>query len=252
MLCFFSSFAQNEESENIKKRKKTINNAVLISIFYDGLIPVGELSQRFGYSNGIGLDISYKVRGNWLIGVEGAYLFSSHVKENQILSPVSTYTGQFIQSNGQLGDIPLELSGFRLGLKFGKVFSISKKHPNSGIVFSVEPGFLQHKIWIKAIKDSYPQFSPAYLTGYDRLTNGPMVSGYLGYMYLERKKFLSFSGGLTYTAGFTENRRAWNFFDASGNVGGPDKHHRLDMMIGFRLAWIIPVFTNKDTEVYYK
>ncbi|MCW3125957.1 MAG: hypothetical protein JWO03_1615 [Bacteroidetes bacterium] len=239
-----------EDSPIIKKRQKTINNAVLINFYYSALFPVGELSNRFGFCNNIGLSVSYKMNHNWLLGVEGAYLFGSKVKENQILAPVSTSTGQFIQSSGQLGDIGLELSGFELAIRAGKVFSLSKKHPNSGIMLTLAPGFMQHKIWIRATKDSYPQFNTDYKTGYDRLTNGAMISGYLGYLYLERKKFLSFYGGVEYTVGFTQNRRAWNFFDQSGNPGGPDTHQRIDMMIGIKVGWVIPIFINKDNEQY--
>ena len=252
MSCYLTSSAQIDTSQVIKNRAKTANNAVLISFYYTAIVPVGELGQRFGFSNNIGLNVSYKMKKNWLLGIEGAYYFSSHVKENQILAPVSTSTGQFIQTNGQLGDIGLELSGFQVGIRAGKIFSLSKKHPNSGIVLTVEPAFFQHKIWVRAVKDSYAQFSADYKTGYDRLTNGPMISGSLGYLYLERKKFLSIYGGIEYSLGFTQNRRAWNFFDQSGNMGGPDTHHRLDMMIGFKIGWVIPVFTNRDTEQYYR
>jgi hypothetical protein len=251
--CIFYASAQTDNVENseiIKKRAKKVNNAVLISFYYTALFPIGELGQRFGFSNDIGVGVSYKMKHNWLIGIDGAYLFSSRVKENQILAPVSTGTGQFIQNTGQLGDIGLELSGFMLGVRAGKIFPLSQKHPNSGIILTIEPGFMQHKIWIRASKDSYPQFSKPYLTGYDRLTNGPMVSGYLGYIYLERKRFLSFYGGVDFSAGFTQNRRAWNFFDQNGNTGGPDNHHRIDMMIGIRVGWNIPVFTNKDNEEF--
>jgi hypothetical protein len=256
----FSAFSQAEnpqpkieESANIKKREKTVNNAVLINFYYSALFPLGEMGQRFGFSNNIGLSVSYKMNHNWTLGVEGAYLFGSRVKENQILAPVSTSTGQFIQSSGNLGDIGLELSGFQFALRVGKVFALSKKHPNSGIQLSLAPGFMQHKIWIRATKDSYPQFTSEYKTGYDRLTNGPMVSGYLGYLYLERKRFLSFYGGVEYTLGFTQNRRAWNFFDQTGAPsGGPDKHQRLDMMIGIKVGWVIPIFTNRDNEQYIR
>ncbi len=244
--------ARIERSEFMKKRAKTNNNAVLVSFSYSALLPVGELQQRFGFCNNVGLNISYKMNHNWLLGVEGAYIFGSRVRENQILAPVSTTTGQFIQTTGDLGDINLEMSGFQIAMRTGKIFKLSDKHPNSGIMLTLAPGFLQHKIWIRANKDSYRQFDTDYKTGYDRLTNGFMLQGQLGYLYLERKKYLNFYGGVEYTLGITQNRRAWNFFDANGGIGGPDRHTRLDMFIGFKVGWIIPVFTNKDTEEFYR
>jgi hypothetical protein len=105
---------------------------------------------------------------------------------------------------------------------------------------------LQHKIWIHANTNIYPQLDATYVKGYDRMTNGAMVGGSLGYLYLEKKRFLSFYGGIDFKAGFTQERRNWNF-----DLMSADKHQRLDMFIGIKLVWVIPVFTNKDSEVYY-
>lgn len=101
----FVSFAQTENTEsaaNTKKKAPGANNAVLISPFYTALFPVGELSNRFGFSNNIGLNISFKVKKNWLIGVEGAYIFGSKVKENPIAQIETQSTGQMIGLDGSL------------------------------------------------------------------------------------------------------------------------------------------------------
>ena len=245
----FHSFAQTDSIENpqiIKKRALTANNAVLISPYYSALFPMGELKQRFGFCNNVGINISLKAKHNWLIGIEGAYLFGSKVKENPII-PILTYsTGQVIGIDGTLGDARLQLSGFQIALRVGKIIPFSKKHPNSGIVVSIAPGFIQHKILININTNNYPQLDADYKKGYDRMTNGPSVAGGLGYLFLERKRFLSFYGGLDYAIGFTQERRNWNFDQMSA-----DHHQRLDMLIGIKLIWNIPVFTNKDNEVYY-
>jgi hypothetical protein len=245
----FMTFAQTENAEsaaNTKKKAPSANNAVLISPFYTALFPIGELSKRFGFSNNIGLNISFKVKRNWLIGVEGAYIFGSRVKENPIAQIETQSTGQIIGLDGSLGDIPIQLSGFEVALRVGKLIPLSKKHLNSGIVVSVAPGFIQHKIWINANTNNYPQLDATYKKGYDRLTNGAKVSAGLGYLFLEKKKFLSFYAGIDYTIGFTQERRNWNF-----DLMSADKHQRLDMLIGIKLVWNIPVFTHKSDETYY-
>jgi len=253
--CFLDAFSQIdtdrmdsiENTKKIQKRAKTTNNAVLISPYYAALFPVGELSNRFGFSNNAGLSISVKVKKNWLIGVEGAYLFGSVVKENPLIPMSTQATGQIIGQDGSLNNIPLQLSGFEISFRIGKLIPIlKKKHPNTGILISLAPGFIQHKILINANSNNIPQLSSTYREGYDRLTNGPMVSGGLGYLYLEKKKFLSFYVGIDFAAGFMQERRNWNF-----DLMSADTHHRLDMLMGIKLAWIIPVFTNRDSEVYY-
>ena len=240
-------FAQLENIQNIKKRSKTVNNAVLINAYYTALFPLGELSNRFGFGNNIGLNVSYKIKKNWQIGVEGAYYFGTDVKETSILNSIVASTGQLITTDGVLDNATLALSGFDFKLRVAKVFTVSKKHPNSGVMLSVAGGFLQHKIWINVSETKFPQLDKTYRTGYDRLTNGPEISTFLGYLYLERKKFLSFYGGVEFGAAFTKNQRAWNFDEMRR-----DDHQRYDMFVGIKVGWVIPIFTNKDNEEYYR
>lgn len=235
-----------ESVKKIQKRGKTANNAVLISPYYTVLFPLGELNHRFGTSNDAGLNISIKIAKNFLIGVEGAYLFGRKVKEYPLSNMLTYSTDQIIGQDGSLNDIPVQLSGFEIALRVGKLIPLMKKHPNSGIVVSIAPGFIQHKILINANPNIIPQLNNTYKQGYDRLTNGPMLAGNIGYLYLEKKRFLSFYGGIDFAAGFTQERRNWNF-----DLMSADKHQRIDMLIGIKLAWIIPVFTNRDSEVYY-
>lgn len=257
-LISFQSYAQTDSTdtqsiipqitEKIKKKSaKSENNAVLITPYYTALFPVGELSNRFGFCNNVGMNISYKVKHNFIIGVEGSFIFGTRVKENPLSTISTATTGQLINQNNTLGDIPLQMSGFDIEFRVGKMFAFSRRHPNSGIILSLAPGFLQHKIWIHANTTTYPQLDNIYKQGYDRMTNGAMVGASLGYMYLEKKKFLSFYAGLDFKAGFTQERRNWNF-----DLMSADTHQRLDMLIGIKLAWVIPIFTNKDSEVYYK
>jgi hypothetical protein len=235
-----------ETSKITSKRAKTENNAVLITPYYTALFPVGELSRRFGFCSNVGLGISYKLQKNFIIGAEGAFIFGTRVRENPLASISTVTTGQQINQNNTLGDIPLQLSGFDIALRIGRLFALSKRHPNSGIILSVAPGFIQHKIWIHANTNTYPQLDADYKKGYDRMTNGAMIGGSLGYMYLEKKRFLSFYAGIDFKAGFTQERRNWNF-----DLMSADTHKRLDMLVGIKLVWVIPVFTNKDSEVYY-
>ncbi len=238
-----------ENSKQIKKRAKTTNNVVLISPYYTALFPIGEMANTFGFSDDVGLSVAYKIKKNFLIGLEGAYLFGSKVKNNaNPLNAISTQsTGQIIGQDGSLNNIPITLSGFEIALRIGKLIPTSKKHPNSGVLISLAPGFLQHKLFINANANNIPQLNSTYKEGYDRLTNGPMIAGNIGYLYLERKKFLSFQAGLDFAMGFTQERRNWNF-----DLMSADKHQHLDMLIGIKVVWNIPVFTNRDSEVYYR
>lgn len=250
-----NSFAQLNPAEmdsldhihKTAKKKGGIGAILTFSPYYTALMPIGELSNRFGFSNNVGMDISFKLKSNWLLGIAGDYLFGSQVKENPLAPILTQSTFQLIGNDGSLGDIPLQLSGFELAFRVGKLIPVSRKHPNSGFLISLAPGFMQHKIWMNSNTNKYYQIDPTYKTGYDRLTNGAMLRGGIGYQYIEKRRFLSFYGGIDFAIGFTQEVRNWNF-----DLMSADKHRRLDMLIGLKLAWIIPVFLNgKSTETYY-
>lgn len=253
-LFIWQSFGQidsivESQLQKQKNRGKSPNNACLITPFYTALFPLGILSDRYGFCNNVGLNISYKFKRNWIFGVEGAYIFGSRVKEDPITNSIATYSSpaQIIGNDGSLLTPNLELSGFEVALRLGKLIPINKKkHPNSGFVISLSAGYLQHKIKITANTNNFPQLDPTYKLGYDRLTSGTMLNGYFGYLFLEKRKFLSFTAGLEYTLGFTQNRRNWDFDLMSSNT-----ELRYDMLIGIKLGWVIPVFTNKSNQVYY-
>jgi hypothetical protein len=56
-----------------------------------------------------------------------------------------------------------------------------------------------------------PQVQGAYAKGYDRLTNGPAISQYIGWLHLDRKKLVNFNAGIEIIEAFTQNRRDFNF-----------------------------------------
>lgn len=241
-------FAQSQDSlARAKRRALNSNNAVLINPSYIAQFPFGDMKKRFGFNSTIGLQIGYTLPKNFMIGIEGNYLFGTKVKEDSILINVSTYpNAQHINTNGELDNVRLQESGFVIKLNIGKIFAFNAKHPSTGILAMVSGGFLQHNIWINAKERLLPQFDKTYRKGYDRMSNGPVVSMMLGFIRLERKKKLNFYGGLQFDAAFTQNRRAWNF-----DENRHDDTKRIDLFLGIRVGWLIPIYTNKDNVDFF-
>ena len=239
--------AQNVEVKKEKSREvvkiKDESRALLLCFNYTAQFPLGILERRFGFNNNVGFGVGYKLPRNFTVGLEGNFLFGEKVKENNILLTIATSTAQHISSDGTVSGISLAQRGFQVRAQIGKIVPLSPKHPNAGFYFQTGMGFLQHQIFINVREDKYPQLDKTYRKGYDRLTNGFCLSQMIGGIYLKQKHWLSLYGGFVVDVAFTKSRRNWDFDRAV-----PDNQHRVDVLIGAKICWMLPVFFKSNVE----
>jgi hypothetical protein len=106
-------------------------------------------------------------------------------------------------------------------------------------------GTLHHKIRI-AFKDEVNALSEENKKGYDRLSFGYAINGFVGYMHLSKNRFLNFFGGFDYTQGWTKSLRKFNY-----DTQQEDTKTSNDILYGFRLGWIIRLNKRTQQEYYY-
>ncbi len=223
-------------------------NALLLQLNYAVHKPGGDLADRFGnnFSLGTGADLITD-KGNWLFGAGFAYLFGGEVRED-VLAGLRTPEGAIIGNDRSYASIELRERGFYAGAHIGKLFSLGLPNPRSGIRATVGAGLLQHKIRIQ--DDPFrkvPQLDENYKKGYDRLSNGLALAGFIGYQVLSMNKRANFYGGFEFTRGFTMSRRDFNF-----DTRAKDETKRADLLFGVRVGWVIPIYFGKAAgEVYY-
>lgn len=243
-----AAIAQSGQKQEPKEKKKNFepNAAFLFSPVYTAQFPFGSMGDRFGFNNLFGFAIHYKMKKNWMIGVEGNFLFGTRVRESYVLDNISTYTGKHISQNNDLISVRPQEQGFNLKVNVGKVVPFSEKFPDAGLLFMTGFGMLQHKIAINVRETSLPQLNKTYRKGYDRLCNGPVLSQFIGGIFMERKRFISAYAGLQFDIGFTENRRNYDFYTM-----GKLSEKRLDMFLGIKVGWIIPYFLQASEKEFY-
>ncbi len=242
LFCLLSLNSIAQKKTNIKD---TLVNARIIGAAYTYQFPAADMAKRFGNGSTIEGSFLFKFGKNWSIGATGSFLFSANINEDTLLDALKTTSGNFIGSTGIYSSIVLNQRGYLIQGKFGKIFPAFNSNPNSGIMTLVGAGFMQHKIKIQQLNNDLPQFSRDYVKGYDRLTNGICISQFLGYAHFDPRKLLNFYSGIELTEGFTQNRRDWNF-DSQAR----DDSHRLDILIGFKLAWFLPLYGRTYQEFY--
>ena len=218
---------------------------VPITLSYAYQLPGGEMAQRFGANSNIGLSAGVKFKSNFLLGLEGGYIFGNAINEPGILSNVITSTGDILDLDGQPASVILYERGYTVMLYAGKIIPVAGPNPNSGLLLKLGVGYMRHKIRVESQNNVIPQLEGDYLEGYDRLAAGPASTLFVGYQHFGNRKLVNFVIGFEMTLGITEPLRAYNF-----DTGKAEKDTRYDGLTGFRVGWTLPIYKQPADKFY--
>lgn len=216
----------------------------LVGASFGYYFPSGDLINRFGNNSAVQLNVDFKTKYNWILGINGSYLFGKEVKES-LFDSIATSSGAIINQDGQFADIRLYERGFTISGTIGRLIAFKKPNPNSGIIINVGIGFMQHKIRIETVGNDVPQLSKEYKKGYDRLSNGFLLTESIGYLYLSNNRLANFYIGFDCMQGFTQNRRSFDY-----DLMKRDTRKRVDILYGARITWILPLYKKAPQEFY--
>ncbi|MCB0843895.1 MAG: hypothetical protein KDE26_11635 [Bacteroidetes bacterium] len=220
----------------------------LAQITYRGMIPGGDMADRFGFVSEFGIDLVYKFKNNFYISGGFQGMFADSIKEPGLLENLKIPQGFVITDNGEISNVRILGTGFVIPVSVGKVFPIIKSHnPNSGLFIEVGGRFMQHKIQINRLSEEVSAIEGEYVKGYDRLTNGFGIREAVGYRFLSNNGMVNFMFGFEFSQNFTQSRRSINF-----DTGEVPKFNRKDLLSGFFVSWIFPFYERAPNKVYYK
>lgn len=240
LVCSAPCYAQSAVRDTATHRM------VLISASYAHQLPGGDLADRYGHNSNVGLSIQRRTVHELLFGVEGSFLFGNKVTEPGVISNVLNGAGQVVDQEGVMADVFLLQRGWTAFATVGKVMHWLGPNTRSGVVLKVGGGYMRHKVRVQTQQNIVPQLEDDMLKGYDRLTAGPAVMGYIGYQYLGTRRRVNFHIGLEIMAGITQPLRAFNFDTETYNITD-----RLDLLSGIRLGWILPIDRSDDDRFHY-
>ncbi len=242
LLFSLTSFGQ---FGSLTARKDSAFTIPMIIASYAHQWTGGDLKNRFGDNNNIGGSFAIKNKHHWYYGFKGNFIWGNKVKENTILGNLLTEDSYIIDNEGRLTSVFLEERGSSFFLIGGKLFNVLTNNNNSGILVYGGLGTLHHKIRI-AFKDEVNILSEENKKGYDRLSFGYAINGFVGYMHLSKNRFLNFFGGFDYTQGWTKSLRKYNY-----DTEQEDTKASSAILYGFRLGWIIRLNKRTQQEYYY-
>jgi hypothetical protein len=243
-LVVFAACLQNGSAQ-----RKSLNDSIyrlpITGLQLEGQIPAGDLAARFGPSLSVGIPVLYKTQRNFIFGVEGNYFFGAKVKE-QIMSNLLTPDGTITDVNGNPGAFRLNERGWNVYLEVGKVFQKLGHNPNSGLMVMAGAGYFTHKINIYVLGKNIPQLAGDMRKGYDRLSGGPALNQFIGYLFMSQNRITNFYAGFEFQEAFTTGLRSYQF-----DLMGPDNQKRLDILCGLRFGWMLPIYKKAPKEFYY-
>lgn len=245
-LILFGSFVFFGHAQAQLITPKDPMNIVQVKTWTGFYTPAADLAERFGPMAQVGFEVSYQLKSGWVLGAGGGHIFGNNVRERDIMSNIATPNGDIITEDGVFENYRLRPFGWSIYGRVGKVFPLFGPNPNSGLLIDLGVGVMQHKIWIETPRLASPQLAGDYKKGYDRLTNGLSLNQFIGYQHLSNKKLINFYVGFDFHQGFTQNRRTVNF-----NTGLADTRNRLDMLVGLKVGWILPLYGRESKEILF-
>ena len=222
-------------------------NVAHIDFMYSLQIPSGDLANRFGFFHGIGGGFFFKGKNNLEYGGGATFLFGNQIRERTIIDNLLTQSNTILDADGRSANLLVSMRGWQFRGNIGRVFSFNKPNPNSGILVRAGVGFMQHKIRVEDRQVNTPQLAWPYQKGYDRLTNGLMLTQFVGYQIYSNTKLLNFYAGIEFNEAFTKNRRAYNFSEKR-----QDTDSRFDSSIAFKFGWMIPIYKRAPKDFYFE
>lgn len=242
ILSYSSSFVAQ------RNVRDSIIGTPWVAIHYGGNWSNADLAKRYGFFNHVGAMAGYKTSKNWVFGFDGNFMFGTKINVQGLFDSLTDNQGNITDNNGNIATIVLFSRGFNANVMVGKVFPILSPNNNSGIYVHAGIGYLQHKIRIESNDQVIPSLELDYKKGYDRYTTGVNFHQFVGYALLANQGVYNFYGGLYVQEGITYNRREI-FFDRP--LEPVSKSAMLDVQVGFKVGWFVPVYRRKPKEYYF-
>jgi hypothetical protein len=220
---------------------------VMVTASYAYQVPLGDMALRYGANSNLGLSCHRKFKSNYMVGVEGSYIFGNRINESNLLRGLLTAENQVLDANGVPATVFLYERGYTVMGVVGKVIPVAGPNPNSGLLLKMGGGYMRHKIRIETQENVVPQLEGEYVKGYDRLCAGPAAMVYFGYQHLSSSRLINFNIGFEMMLGFTSALRPYNF-----DTGKADTGVRFDGLNGLRFGWTLPIYRRNDDAFYIR
>jgi len=222
----------------------------------------GYLASTFNFNYSVGFEATIKTASNWTLEAAFNYSFGSKIRKmpNDILgdmfflhyrSESDTAVPVVFNGNGNNSAV-LAYEGryWYFGASIGKIFSLNR-WKNSGLWLKLGAGYFGHKIHFTDAYELFPQIAQnTYRLGYDQRSSGFAMNQFFGYLFMQKRRVLSFYAGIEVWEIFSKPNREFIFV---GDLAGPtdDLPRKFSGLVGIKVGWILPFYEKKRVTTFY-
>ena len=181
-----------------------------------------------------GLETGYKFKSNWIVSVDGALTIPIVIGTNGTDANASCYNRA----------LSLRIGG-------GKIFTLDKNNPNSGIALRLFGGLTQQKTIFFLNDVNAPQLQGDYGRLYDHKRRGFTLTESLGYWFMSNNyNFFNFYVAFEVTQFWNHSVRDY-VIDEVMNLHGPDNTKYFDMLYTIKICWMFPLKGKTAYDYYF-
>lgn len=244
IICFFGVALKGADGQIYERTD--VRPATLVDIHWGYGSPLGDLSDRFGDHNALGISPAYMTSEGWLYGLTGRYYWGAGVKD-AVASNLFTSEGFIIGNNQGPVDFKTRQRGASALLNWGKIFDLDSGLGRTGVRTELGAGVMWHWVRLQDDTRSANQLLDPYHKGYDRLTGGFAGSLDVSFNYMAGDRGLNFRVGVNYLFASTKSWRGFNY-----DTRQVDDDRRYDGRITAYVSFILPIYrSNDDSLIYY-
>lgn len=200
-----------------------------------------------------GATYAYKTLSNWMYTFDANFFFGSENLRNA-KDRMDIYADEgVIIPTGYVNydaDVKCYNRGFSFQVGVGKIFALTPKNPNSGIVAKLSGGYIQNQTIFQSYNSTVPQIEGDYAHLYDHQRRGAILTESIGYLFMSNHiNLANFSVSFEMSECLTFPTRDYIIDNLIG-LRGRDNNHYFDVIWSIKLCWMFPL-TGKPTYDYF-
>lgn len=203
---------------------------------------------------GFGIEAGYKFKTNWILSADGALIFGNDLNDKAQRMPAvySRDSSPFvIGTNGTDANLSCYNRALNFRIGGGRIFKLSSKNPNSGIMLRVMGGILQQKTIFLLNDVNAPQIQGDYARLYDHKRRGATLTESVGYWFMSNNyNIFNFYVAFEVTQCWNHSIRSY-VIDPVMGLKGPDNTNYFDMLYTLKITWMFPLKGKTAYDYYY-
>ncbi len=199
-----------------------------------------------------GINANYKYKSNWIVNLDGNMWFGNDNLKERInrMGDVFTRDSIVVGTGGTDATVTCYNRGISSKGGIGKIFPMSPKNPNSGIMARISGGMMFQQTIFMLNMENAPQLDGDYANLYDHQRLGWMLSEGIGYWFMSnRESMANFYVGFEISQCWSRSTRDY-MIDYHLGLCGKDNNRYFDLMYSLKICWMFPL-TGKSSQDYY-